>query len=162
MSEMAAIETRGAKTIRLACVDCDRSDKDGITADELSECVRLGWAGVRRYQSYEDSVRAYDDPAEAPPGYSVLDWFTHLGTCPECVVTGEAAPMSTLSDLMTAEDTLTIAGVEIGADLDPGNDKVAIVVQDDVGLIPFEATVGELRAIAAFFGRLADAKEVGR
>lgn len=159
MSERAAIETRGAKTIRLACVDCDRSDKDGITADELSECVRLGWSGVRRYQSYEDSVRAYDDPADAPPGYSVLDWFTHLGTCPECVVAGEAAPTSTLSDLIAAEDTLTIAGVEIGADLDPGNDKVAIVVQGESDLTAFEATVGEMREIAAFFGRLADAKE---
>ena len=67
--------------------------------------------------------------------------------------------MSTASDTAAIEDTLTVAGVEIGADLDPGNDKVAIVVQDADEMVPFEATVGELRAIAAFFGRLADAKE---
>lgn len=66
--------------------------------------------------------------------------------------------MRTPAAVAAVEDTLTIAGVEIGADLDPGNDRVAIVVQDDANLTAFEATVGELREIAAFFGRLADAK----
>jgi hypothetical protein len=68
--------------------------------------------------------------------------------------------MSTLSDLIATEDALKIAGVEIGADLDPGNDRVAIAIQDDVNLVPFEASVADLRAIAAFFAGLADAKEV--
>lgn len=67
--------------------------------------------------------------------------------------------MSTVSDTAATEDTLTVAGVEIGADLDPGNDNVAIVVQDADEMVPFEATVADLRAIAAFFVRLADAKE---
>lgn len=70
--------------------------------------------------------------------------------------------MRTPAAVAAVEDTLKIATVEFGADLDPGNDKVAIVVQDADEMVPFEATVGELRAIAAFFGRLADAKEVGR
>jgi hypothetical protein len=26
----------------------------------------------------------YDNPAEAPAGYDVTAWYTHLGICPDC------------------------------------------------------------------------------
>lgn len=70
--------------IRLACANCDREDMDGITRAELLAAITAGWSEVRRVQSYEDACKVYDDPDEAPPGYSVLDWYTHLGFCPEC------------------------------------------------------------------------------
>lgn len=77
-------------TIRLACSVCDRDDMDGITPDQLAELLLDGWEDISAYQSFEDSCRTYDHPADEPPGYSVFDWFTHLGTCPECVVAQES------------------------------------------------------------------------
>ncbi len=64
--------------IRLACMDCDRDDHDGILR------VPAEWGDVCKVQSYEDACKVYDNPDDAPPNYSVLDWFTHLGQCPEC------------------------------------------------------------------------------
>jgi hypothetical protein len=72
------------KTIRLACEMCSREDMDGITVRQLKECQDMGWTGIAREQTYAESVKTYDDPADAPPGYSVLDWYTHLGICPDC------------------------------------------------------------------------------
>ena len=66
--------------IRLECSECDEQH-DGITPEELAQ---LGWSDVREIQSYEEACRTYDDPADEPPGYSVLDWQTHIGLCPEC------------------------------------------------------------------------------
>lgn len=65
------------KTIRLACRFCDRSDFDGIDA------VPPDWFSVDTVQSYEESLKSVDCwDANA----SVLDWYTHLGVCPECQV----------------------------------------------------------------------------
>ena len=72
------------RTIRLACMACDRSDFDGITSRELKKAIANGWTAVERYQTYPESCRTYDDPTKAPPGYSSLDWWTHLGWCPDC------------------------------------------------------------------------------
>jgi len=72
------------KTIRLACRCCDRQDFDGITAAELRKAIKDGWQDVSREQSYRESCKTYDDTSKAPPGFSPLDWFTHLGTCPDC------------------------------------------------------------------------------
>ena len=73
-----------AKRIRLACIDCDRSDFDGITPEQLERCRAEGWADIGFEQCYEDSIRIYDDPDDAPPGYDVTAWWTHLGHCPDC------------------------------------------------------------------------------
>jgi hypothetical protein len=79
-------EPRGA-TIRLSCAYCE-NDHDGITPAGLAALKRAGWADIQRMQTYNQSIKTYDDPAKAPPGYSVFDWFTHLGICPECVAKG--------------------------------------------------------------------------
>jgi len=76
-------------TIRLACSECSRDDMDGISQEQLDAAIRGGWGRVRQVQTYEESITVYDDPADAPPGYSVLDWFTHIGVCPECSKEGE-------------------------------------------------------------------------
>lgn len=70
-----------ARKIRLACIGCDRQDFDGITPRELSQAIANGWRHVRREQTYAEACRTYDEP---PPGYSALDWWTHLGWCPDC------------------------------------------------------------------------------
>ena len=71
-------------TIRLACQDCDRQDKDNITAEQLEQCKAEGWTDIAEMQSYEQSCRTYDNPADAPEGYDVTAWYTHLGVCPDC------------------------------------------------------------------------------
>jgi len=63
--------------IRLACTGCDRSDFDGV------QRVPKSWADVHRVQSYRDSKRVVPD---GDPSFSVLEWYTHLGTCPDCQV----------------------------------------------------------------------------
>ena len=78
---------RKKKTIRLGCSNgCFRSDYDGITPAKLRQLRSKagGWTDVHRVQAYAQSIKVYDDPADVPKGYSVLDWEAHKGTCPEC------------------------------------------------------------------------------
>ena len=63
--------------IRLACMFCDREDFDGVDA------VPADWFSVDEAQTYEASVRTID-MNHSDNRESVLDWFTHLGVCPEC------------------------------------------------------------------------------
>jgi hypothetical protein len=74
----------GIRPIRLACYDCDRNDFDGVTMDQFQQALRDGWINVRQVQLYEDSIKTYNDPADEPQGFIVLNWFTHIGTCPNC------------------------------------------------------------------------------
>lgn len=70
--------------IRLACESCDREDFDGIDA------IPDDWEDVTEVQSYEDSIAPLPERGvEWPPqtdGRQRFDgqWWTHLGTCPEC------------------------------------------------------------------------------
>jgi hypothetical protein len=73
-----------AANIRLACSECDRDDKDGITAEQLAQCEVQGWTNIIVVQSFEDACRTYDDPAAAPKGHDSTAWYTHLGLCPDC------------------------------------------------------------------------------
>ena len=69
------------RTVRLACTNCDRDDFDGISQEQLEQAIRNGWQDVTEAQSYEESLR------EVPLGArnrSVFDWWTHVGTCPDC------------------------------------------------------------------------------
>ena len=61
--------------IRLGCTYCDRSDFDGV--DALPD----DWEDIDEVRSLEEAMREvpFDDKTR-----SVLDWQTHLGTCPEC------------------------------------------------------------------------------
>jgi hypothetical protein len=61
--------------IRLSCRFCDRNDYDGINV------LPPDWFAVDEVQTYEQSIRPAD-PADS--SNSVLDWYTHLGVCPEC------------------------------------------------------------------------------
>ena len=72
------------KTIRLACRECDRDDCDGITRTELRKAIRHGWREVERVQTYRQACKTYDDISDQPEGFSVWEWWTHLGVCPEC------------------------------------------------------------------------------
>lgn len=70
--------------VRLACDCCSRDDFDGVRV------LPGDWQDIRERQSLRDSLSVYDgrpgstDDDPAPRGYSVLAWWTHLGTCPEC------------------------------------------------------------------------------
>lgn len=61
--------------IRLACMFCDREDFDGVSA------LPSDWFAVDEVQSYEKSIQEAELLCR---DVSVLDWFTHLGVCPEC------------------------------------------------------------------------------
>jgi hypothetical protein len=70
--------------IRLACASCDRDEMDGITPEQLEQAKAEGWMDIEEVQSYDDSMQTYDNPDDAPPGFDVTAWHTHLGTCPDC------------------------------------------------------------------------------
>jgi hypothetical protein len=76
--------TMQKKTIRLACTECSRDDYDGITPAHLKKLIAAGWKDVYRFQTYRQSCKTYEDWSKAPPDFSALEWWTHLGTCPEC------------------------------------------------------------------------------
>lgn len=85
------------RNVRLACDNCDRDDKDMITREKLKKCEKDGWQGIGRVQTYTQSCKTYDNPADAPPGYSILDWWTHMGTCPECAKLESESGINSLS-----------------------------------------------------------------
>ena len=64
-----------AQKTRLACVYCDTDECDGVAA------IPPAWTYVDEVQSYEASLAEvpWDDLTRSP-----LDWYTHLGVCPEC------------------------------------------------------------------------------
>ena len=78
---------RHAGRIRLACLNCDREDFDGV--DVLSD----DWQDIDEFQSYDESRReiSWDDPAG-----DVTAWYTHLGVCPDC----QADPDSWFAEMM--------------------------------------------------------------
>jgi hypothetical protein len=70
--------------VRLACSECDRQDKDGITPEELAACVAAGWMDITEVQSFEQSMKTYERAEDAPAGHDLTAWFTHVGQCPDC------------------------------------------------------------------------------
>ena len=48
-----------------------------------------GWTDIVRYQSLRDSRRVTPRPGEV--NFSLSDWQTHFGVCPECSAAEEAA-----------------------------------------------------------------------
>lgn len=82
------------KCVRLSCVSCGREDLDGITENHL-ELIRPTWNEIFEVQTYEESTAVWTDEQCRYWFRSNLDWWTHLGTCPDCldaieVVTDEA------------------------------------------------------------------------
>ena len=69
--------------IRLACRSCD-AQFDGIAPHELAALVNYGWREIERVQTYAESIKVYEDPSKAPPGYDVMICWMHEGWCPEC------------------------------------------------------------------------------
>lgn len=69
--------------IRLVCIACEEQHY-GIAPHDLAALVKDGWREIVRVQTYAQSIKVYEDPAKAPPGYSVFFWWTHEGFCPEC------------------------------------------------------------------------------
>jgi hypothetical protein len=67
--------------IRLACMNCDRDDCDGITPAQLAQAIQSGWVDVTEEQSYERSLE--EVPLDSPDR-SAMEWWTHLGWCPDC------------------------------------------------------------------------------
>jgi hypothetical protein len=62
---------------------CDRQDFDGISTEELAQAIEQGWTDVQEFQTYAEASQTYAAD-EAPQGHSALDWWTHLGWCPDC------------------------------------------------------------------------------
>lgn len=62
---------------RLGCQSCDRGDFDGVKR------LPRNWDDVRRIQSLKESLTTYEGE-RPPPGFSVMDWETHMGICPDC------------------------------------------------------------------------------
>ncbi len=60
---------------RLACGECDRGDFDGVNK------LPHDWIDISEFQSLEESLQEIDvdDHSRSP-----FEWYTHLGTCPEC------------------------------------------------------------------------------
>lgn len=81
-------EMRANGPIRLACGNCFRDDCDGVKE------IPPEWQDVSERQSLEDALTTYEDEEDGPPpkGYSVLDWWTHIGTCPECAKSPDPIP----------------------------------------------------------------------
>jgi hypothetical protein len=72
-----------SKGIRLACMYCDRQDFDGISEQSLQDAIAGGWEYVDQVQSQAEAAQTHPIGKE-PPGFSVFDWWTHLGICPDC------------------------------------------------------------------------------
>ncbi len=61
--------------IRLACQHCDTDECDGVTE------IPSDWSDVQEVQS----LAASQEPIAAEDQTrSVFEWYTHVGTCPEC------------------------------------------------------------------------------
>jgi hypothetical protein len=75
--------------IRLACLFCDRNECDGV------DHIPATWFAVDEVQSYEESIRKVD-----PGSDKVLDWYTHLGVCPDCQE-AELWPTDEVAELRT-------------------------------------------------------------
>jgi hypothetical protein len=67
--------------IRLACVNCDRDDCDGIT---MEKAAADGWQEITEFQDPSLAETVFDNPDDAPEGFDALAWWTHLGICPDC------------------------------------------------------------------------------
>ena len=63
------------RIIRLACNQCDRDDFDGVSK------LPHDWEDVTEVQSLKESRTQVDDNDRM---LSPLDWYTHVGTCPDC------------------------------------------------------------------------------
>lgn len=63
------------KMIRLACIQCDRDDFDGVYK------LPKDWESVTEVQSLRDSRSQTDSEGRI---LSPLEWYTHVGTCPDC------------------------------------------------------------------------------
>ena len=61
--------------IRLGCGSCDRDDFDGIKR------IPSDWVDVTVVQSLKASLQEVDS---ADRSRSPFEWYTHLGTCPDC------------------------------------------------------------------------------
>jgi hypothetical protein len=69
--------------IRLACMGCDRNDYDEITPEQLAKAIQDGWQDVSEEHTFEESCQVYE-LGQTPLGRSIMDWWTHLGWCPDC------------------------------------------------------------------------------
>jgi len=63
---------------RLTC-SCG-CDEDGTLT--MGEAKVLGWTEIMEEQTYEQSI-------DTENYESILDWYTHSGTCPECTAENE-------------------------------------------------------------------------
>lgn len=61
------------KTIRLCCVECDRRDHDGIAE------IPPHWLDHGPADMVDDLLEGVTGDRVAP------HWYTHLGTCPDCL-----------------------------------------------------------------------------
>ncbi len=66
---------------RLGCSGgCFRDDFDGVKE------LPADWKDIFEVRTLADALTTYEDDEDGdpPPGYSVMDWETHRGLCPNC------------------------------------------------------------------------------
>lgn len=61
---------RASGRYRLSCAGCEREDYDGV------KVLPKDWRGIYRVQSLRDAMTLWEGDNH--------DWWTHVGTCPEC------------------------------------------------------------------------------
>lgn len=71
------------KWIRLSCKECDRDDYDGISESHLELILPL-WGDVHQVQSWADATTVWTEEQCQQHDRSNVDWYTHLGVCPDC------------------------------------------------------------------------------
>lgn len=93
--------------VRLACRFCDTEEFDHVTVDALFQCIEDGWRRVSYRQTYEEATATYEgEDEEAPPDFSLFDWYTHMGTCPECDSKQTSSLSSNRNSLATMEQII--------------------------------------------------------
>lgn len=119
-------------TIRLACEHCDREDFDGTT---LAQATASGWTDIEA----------------APAGLdSVIDWWSHLGTCPDCIEPSVSppAPLPPAFDAKAVREEFAGVVSALGAWAPPWKEGFRIAsdaaLAEIVRLQPFEARCHEI------------------
>ena len=65
---------------RLECRGGCGRQMDGV------KTLPIDWTDIEEVRSLRDALSTYDDEGDPdpPPGFSLCDWETHCGLCPEC------------------------------------------------------------------------------
>jgi len=107
------------ENIRLSCGQCD-SHFELITEEQLAALVDDGWRDVSEFQSYEDATAESDID---DPGSRVMEWYTHLATCPDCAAREDADDKAN-RERAAEDDSEELEAETIGSALDESFSRI--------------------------------------